>query len=117
MGHEGNAGELESDRAGEQRPKKADEQAGSAQPVLGELRDSGEVALIDGNSKKIVSVLKTGFAVHISRISNSGRYLYTTGRDRPHQPDRLVDGNPADRGHHPHRVGRAFHRNLQVQGL
>jgi len=45
------------------------------------LRDSGEVALIDGNSKKIVSVLKTGFAVHISRISNSGRYLYTTGRD------------------------------------
>jgi len=45
------------------------------------LRDSGEVALIDGNSKKIVTVLKTGFAVHISRISNSGRYLYTTGRD------------------------------------
>jgi nitrite reductase (NO-forming)/hydroxylamine reductase len=45
------------------------------------LRDSGEVALIDGNSKKIVSVLKTGFAVHISRLSKSGRYLYTTGRD------------------------------------
>ncbi len=45
------------------------------------LRDSGEVALIDGNSKKIVAVLKTGFAVHISRISKSGRYLYTTGRD------------------------------------
>jgi len=45
------------------------------------LRDSGEVALIDGDTKKIVSVLKTGFAVHISRISKSGRYLYTTGRD------------------------------------
>jgi nitrite reductase (NO-forming)/hydroxylamine reductase len=45
------------------------------------LRDSGEVALIDGKSKKIVAVLKTGFAVHISRISKSGRYLYTTGRD------------------------------------
>jgi nitrite reductase (NO-forming) / hydroxylamine reductase len=45
------------------------------------LRDSGELALIDGDSKKIVSVLKTGFAVHISRISKSGRYLYTTGRD------------------------------------
>jgi nitrite reductase (NO-forming)/hydroxylamine reductase len=45
------------------------------------LRDSGEVALIDGNSKKIVAVLKTGFAVHISRLSKSGRYLYTTGRD------------------------------------
>ncbi len=45
------------------------------------LRDSGELALIDGDSKKIVVVLKTGFAVHISRISKSGRYLYTTGRD------------------------------------
>jgi len=45
------------------------------------LRDSGEVALIDGNSKKIVKVLKTGFAVHISRFSKSGRYLYTVGRD------------------------------------
>ena len=45
------------------------------------LRDSGEIALIDGDSKKIVAVLKTGFAVHISRISKSGRYLYTTGRD------------------------------------
>jgi nitrite reductase (NO-forming)/hydroxylamine reductase len=45
------------------------------------LRDSGEIALIDGKSKKIVAILKTGFAVHISRISKSGRYLYTTGRD------------------------------------
>ncbi|MEW6120692.1 MAG: cytochrome D1 domain-containing protein [Pseudomonadota bacterium] len=45
------------------------------------LRDSGELALIDGDSKKIVTILKTGFAVHISRISSSGRYLYTTGRD------------------------------------
>lgn len=45
------------------------------------LRDSGQVALIDGDTKKIVTVLKTGFAVHISRLSKSGRYLYTTGRD------------------------------------
>ena len=45
------------------------------------LRDTGELALIDGDSKKIVTVLKTGFAVHISRFSGSGRYLYTTGRD------------------------------------
>ena len=45
------------------------------------LRDSGEVALIDGKSKKIVEVLKTGYAVHISRLSASGRYLYTIGRD------------------------------------
>jgi nitrite reductase (NO-forming)/hydroxylamine reductase len=45
------------------------------------LRDTGELALIDGDSKKIVTILKTGFAVHISRLSKSGRYLYTTGRD------------------------------------
>lgn len=45
------------------------------------LRDSGELALIDGDSKKIITILKTGFAVHITRFSGSGRYLYTTGRD------------------------------------
>jgi len=45
------------------------------------LRDTGEVALIDGDTKEIVTVLKTGYAVHISRFSASGRYLYVTGRD------------------------------------
>ncbi len=45
------------------------------------LRDSGEVALIDGHSKKIISIIKTGYAVHISRMSASGRYVYTIGRD------------------------------------
>jgi nitrite reductase (NO-forming)/hydroxylamine reductase len=45
------------------------------------LRDAGEIALIDGASKKIVKVLKTGYAVHISRMSKSGRYLYVIGRD------------------------------------
>ncbi|MCB1868551.1 MAG: c-type cytochrome, partial [Gammaproteobacteria bacterium] len=45
------------------------------------LRDAGEIALIDGDSKKIVEVIKTGYAVHISRISSSGRYLYVIGRD------------------------------------
>ena len=45
------------------------------------LRDSGEVALIDGDSKEIITVLKTGYAVHISRSSDSGRYVYTIGRD------------------------------------
>ncbi len=45
------------------------------------LRDSGEIALIDGNSKKIVKVIKTGYAVHITRVSASGRYLFTIGRD------------------------------------
>ncbi|HQP66264.1 MAG TPA: cytochrome D1 domain-containing protein, partial [Quisquiliibacterium sp.] len=45
------------------------------------LRDSGEVALIDGASKKIINIVKTGYAVHISRMSASGRYLYVIGRD------------------------------------
>lgn len=45
------------------------------------LRDSGEIALIDGTTKKIEHVIKTGYAVHISRMSASGRYLFTIGRD------------------------------------
>ncbi|MDP1742454.1 nitrite reductase [Polaromonas sp.] len=45
------------------------------------LRDTGEVALIDGDTKEIIVRLKTGYAVHISRYSASGRYLYVTGRD------------------------------------
>ena len=45
------------------------------------LRDSGEVALIDGDSKEIINIIKTGYAVHISRLSKSGRYLYVIGRD------------------------------------
>jgi nitrite reductase (NO-forming)/hydroxylamine reductase len=45
------------------------------------LRDTGEIALIDGDTKKIVNIIKTGYAVHISRLSHSGRYVYTVGRD------------------------------------
>ena len=45
------------------------------------LRDSGQIALIDGGTKKIVKILDTGYAVHISRISASGRYLFVIGRD------------------------------------
>jgi nitrite reductase (NO-forming) / hydroxylamine reductase len=45
------------------------------------LRDAGEVALIDGTTKEIVKVIKTGYAVHISRTSASGRYLFVIGRD------------------------------------
>lgn len=45
------------------------------------LRDAGKIALIDGDSKKIVTIIKTGYAVHISRMSASGRYLFVIGRD------------------------------------
>ena len=65
----------------DKRPKKQMNNMNLSNLFSVTLRDSGEVALIDGDSKKIVAILKTGFAVHISRISKSGRYLYTTGRD------------------------------------
>ncbi len=45
------------------------------------LRDDGKIALIDGDSKEIISVIETGYAVHISRMSYSGRYLFVIGRD------------------------------------
>ncbi len=45
------------------------------------LRDAGQMAIIDGDTKEIVSILPTGYAVHISRPSASGRYMFTIGRD------------------------------------
>jgi len=45
------------------------------------LRDAGQVAIIDGDTKEVVAILKTGYAVHISRPSASGRYVLTIGRD------------------------------------
>jgi len=45
------------------------------------LRDAGEIALIDGTSYEIKKIIRTGYAVHISRISASGRYLMVIGRD------------------------------------
>jgi len=45
------------------------------------LRDAGQIALIDGDTKEIINVVDTGYAVHISRLSASGRYLFVIGRD------------------------------------
>ncbi len=45
------------------------------------LRDAGEIALIDGGTYEIREIIKTGYAVHISRMSASGRYLFVIGRD------------------------------------
>ncbi len=45
------------------------------------LRDAGQVAIIDGDTKEEIAVIKTGFAVHILRTSASGRYFYSIGRD------------------------------------
>ncbi|RMH44489.1 MAG: nitrite reductase, partial [Gammaproteobacteria bacterium] len=63
------------------RPKKK-ENPYNIENIMGvTLRDAGQVALIDGDSKKIINIVKTGYAVHISRPSKSGRYLFTIGRD------------------------------------
>ncbi len=45
------------------------------------LRDAGQVAIIDGDTKEKVAILNTGFAVHILRTSVSGRYFFSIGRD------------------------------------
>ncbi len=45
------------------------------------LRDAGQVAIIDGDTYEIVSTVDSGYAVHITRMSASGRYAYVTGRD------------------------------------
>ncbi|MBK8891922.1 MAG: c-type cytochrome [Dechloromonas sp.] len=65
----------------DQRPKKKMNNLNLENLFSVTLRDAGEIALIDGDSKKIVSILNTGYAVHISRMSASGRYLFVIGRD------------------------------------
>jgi nitrite reductase (NO-forming) / hydroxylamine reductase len=45
------------------------------------LRDAGQVAVIDGDNFEVVAHVDTGYAVHISRMSATGRYVYTIGRD------------------------------------
>ena len=65
----------------EQRPKKKMNDYNIANIFSTTLRDTGEVALIDGDTKKIINIVKTGYAVHISRTSASGRYLFVIGRD------------------------------------
>ena len=65
----------------EQRPARKENRYNTDNIFAVTLRDSGEIALIDGDSKKIINIIKTGYAVHISRLSHSGRYVYTIGRD------------------------------------
>ena len=65
----------------EKRPKKKMNNFNIANIFSTTLRDTGEVALIDGDTKKIINIVKTGYAVHISRMSASGRYLFVIGRD------------------------------------
>lgn len=45
------------------------------------LRDAGQVAILDGDTRELVNIIETGFAVHILRSSSTGRYFYAVGRD------------------------------------
>jgi len=45
------------------------------------LRDAGQVAILDGDTYEVVDKVDTGYAVHITRMSASGRYAYVIGRD------------------------------------
>jgi nitrite reductase (NO-forming)/hydroxylamine reductase len=45
------------------------------------LRDAGQVAVIDGDTYEVVNTVDTGYAVHITRMSATGRYAYVIGRD------------------------------------
>ncbi len=65
----------------EKRPKKKMNNFNISNIFSTTLRDTGEVALIDGDTKQIINIVKTGYAVHISRTSASGRYLFVIGRD------------------------------------
>ncbi|HMR71610.1 MAG TPA: cytochrome D1 domain-containing protein, partial [Rubrivivax sp.] len=65
----------------DQRPKKKMNNYNISNIFSTTLRDAGEVALIDGDTKQIINIVKTGYAVHISRLSASGRYLFVIGRD------------------------------------
>ena len=67
--------------APEKRPKKKENSYNIDNIFATTLRDTGEVALIDGDTKKVINIVKTGYAVHISRTSASKRYVYTIGRD------------------------------------
>ncbi len=65
----------------EDRPKKKQNKYNLDNIFSVTLRDTGQIALIDGDTKKIINVVDTGYAVHISRYSTSGRYLFVIGRD------------------------------------
>ncbi len=65
----------------EQRPTKPETTRNIENYFIVTLRDAGKVAVIDGDTKEIVSEVDSGYAVHITRMSASGRYAYVIGRD------------------------------------
>ena len=78
--------------APEDRPTKPQHDRNIENMFAVTLRDAGKVAIVDGDTKEVVAVIPTGYAVHISRPSASGRYVFTIGRDaRLDMIDRWMD--------------------------
>ncbi|MCK5877134.1 MAG: c-type cytochrome [Candidatus Marithrix sp.] len=44
-------------------------------------RDIGQITIVDGDTKEVLSKIPSGFATHILRTSASMRYMYAIGRD------------------------------------
>lgn len=65
----------------DQRPTKPETTRNTDNYFIVTLRDAGQVAIIDGDTYEIVSTVDSGYAVHITRMSASGRYAYVIGRD------------------------------------
>jgi nitrite reductase (NO-forming)/hydroxylamine reductase len=65
----------------EKRPKKPETKRNWQNYFGVVMRDVGKVAIIDGDTKELVSIVPSGFATHILRTSKSGRYMYAIGRD------------------------------------
>ncbi len=65
----------------DQRPKKPAHKRNIDNFFALILRDAGQIGIIDGDTKEIVAIINSGFAVHTLRYSASKRYLYTIGRD------------------------------------
>jgi nitrite reductase (NO-forming)/hydroxylamine reductase len=65
----------------DQRPTKPETTRNIDNYFIVTLRDAGKVAIIDGDTHEIVSEVDSGYAVHITRMSASGRYAYVIGRD------------------------------------
>ena len=80
------------------------------------LRDVGKGAVIDGDTKELVGVVDTGFAVHIFRASATGRYFYTIGRDGKVSLIDLYEEEAEGGGRGQGVPGRALRRRFEVQG-
>ncbi len=65
----------------EQRPSSPQTKRNIDNYFIVTLRDAGQVAIIDGDTYEIVNTVDSGYAVHITRMSASGRYAYVIGRD------------------------------------